>query len=239
MEELYAKPIKKEFLVRGDKVTRKVRLLRFAAYNRNGKPTIEEVRNASNVCTMLYDYDSLGNEVHTSNSFGIESWSEYDSSGNRIHKRNSLDEEMWFEYDNNNNCIYSKDSKGFEGEYRYNEKNQKFYQYGTRFGIVTLYQYDKNNRLIRDMDSNGYVTKYTYNQDGYLMLKVSSSGFIDYYEYDLKGNIRYSAHEKIDEDIDVENFKLNFYEVEMDEFFYEYVFYPNGKIQKMYEYANC
>ncbi|MBR3544301.1 MAG: RHS repeat protein [Treponema sp.] len=237
MEELYRKPTKKEFFVRGNKVTKKVSLLKFTAYNRNGKPTIEE--DLFYKCKTLFDYDSLGNEIHTSNSFGLETWTEYDSSENPIHKKNSSEEEIWFEYDNNGNCIYLKDEKGFEGEFRYNERNQKFYQYGTRFEIVTLYQYDKDNRLIRDMDSNGYVTKYTYNQDGRLMLEVSSSGLIKYYEYDSKGNILYFASGEIDDDIDVENFELDFTNIKMSEFFYEYEFYPNGKVQKMYEYETC
>ena len=236
MEELNANPIEKEFYIHGNKATRKVKLLRFAAYNRNGKPTVELY--LFNNCKTMFDYDSLGNEIHTCNSFGIETWTEYDSAGNPIHIKSSIGEEIWLEYDNNNNCIYSKDEKGFEGQFRYNERNQKFFQYGSRFGIVTLYQYDKNNRLIRDMDSNGYVRKYTYNQDGYLMLEVSSTGFIEYREYDSKGNIRYLAEGNIDDDIDVENFKLDFAKIKMEEWFYEYVFYPNGQIQKMYEYEN-
>ncbi len=237
MEELNGKPTKKEFFVRGSKVTKKVSLLKFTAYNRNGKPTIEE--DLFYKCKTMFDYDSLGNEIHTCNSFGIETWTECDSSGNPIHKKNSNEEEMWLEYDNNGNCIYLKDEKGFEGQFRYNERNQKFFQYGSRFGIITLYQYDKNNRLIRDMDSNGYVTKYNYNRFGQLTLKVSSNGFVEYYEYDSDGNIIYFASGEIGDDIDVENFELNFTNIKMNEFFYEYVFYPNGKVQKMYEYANC
>ena len=125
MEELYRKPTKKEFFVCGNKVTKKVSLLKFTAYNRNGKPTIEE--DFFYKCKTMFDYDSLGNEIHTLNSFGLETWTEYDSSGNPIHKRNSSEEEIWFEYDENDNCIYSKDSHGFEGQFRYNEKKTKIF----------------------------------------------------------------------------------------------------------------
>ncbi len=86
------------------------------------------------------------------------------------------------------------------------------------------------------MDSNGDVTKFIYNSDGNLMLEVSSSGFIKYFEYDSKGNILYYATGEVDDDIDVENFELDFTNIKMSEFFYEYEFYPNGKVQKMYEY---
>lgn len=236
MEELERVPMRKEFVVNGERVTKTVALLNFTAFNRNGKTTIE--KDYTSNCVTMFDYDELGNCVHTKNSLGIEVWSEFDASGNEIHTKTSYDEEMWYEYDNNDNCIYTKDSRGFEGEYRYNEKNQKYYEYGSRFGLVILHQYDKRGNRIRDMDSNGSVTRYEYDQNGKLVAKIISYGSLYYYEYDSKGNMTYMAELNTDDEVDVENPEVNFDIIEKEEYYFEYEFYPNGKVQKKYVYEN-
>lgn len=239
MEEFNINPIEKEFLIHGYKIKKKVVLNNFTAYNHNGKETIERTKGFPQNCTTLYDYDELGNLIHLKNSFGTEYWYEYDSSGNKSYLKTSEGDEVFFEYDNNDNCIYSKSSRGFEMQYKYNELNLKYFEFNSRFGHITLYQYDRNNRLIRSIDSDGCVTRYYYDSKGNLTYNISSIGFLEYFEYDSQGNKIYSADcELFDEKIDVENFILDINKYEKRELYFEYEFYPNGKIQKMYIYEN-
>ena len=88
------------------------------------------------------------------------------------------------------------------------------------------------------MDSNGSVTRNVYDQNGNLVAKITSYGFLYYFEYDSKGNMTYMAEGQVDGDIDVENPNDDIAQIEMDEFFFEYEFYPNGKVQKKYVYEN-
>ena len=70
-------------------------------------------------------YDSNGNEIHRKNSDGYEEWCEYDSNGNLIHYKNSKGEEWWYEYDSNGNEIHKKNSYGEEWcENEYNSEGK-------------------------------------------------------------------------------------------------------------------
>lgn len=238
MNELDFNPTKKSFTVNGTKIEKNVVLERFVAYNKNGNETIEVLQSFPENITVLYDYDIYGNQIHSRASPGAEFWHKFDDYGHEIYMKTEQGDEVIFEYDDAGNCIYSRSSRGFESQYRYNEKNQKIFEYNSRFNEITLFQYDKNNQLIRSIDSDGNVTKYNYDSSGNLSIKVSSYGSIEYYEYDTKGNILYSVKAEIDDDIDVEDFKLDLNLLEdKEELFYEYEYYPEGKVQKMYIYG--
>lgn len=116
-------------------------------------------------------------------------------------------------------------------------KNQKIFEFNSRFSEITLYQYDRNNNFIRSITSDGVVTKNTYDSNNNLVLTVTSGGTVEYYEYDDKGNMTYSVMgELFHEEIDVEDFQLDFSKLKQMETFFEYDFYPDGSIQRQYVY---
>lgn len=237
MSELNFNQVRKTFIVNGKEIEKNVFLESFTAYTRDGKPTMEVVRSYPEEITILYDYDDYGNQIHSKASSGAEFWHKFDELGHEVYMRTAQGDEVVFEYDDAGNRVYSKSSRGFESQYRYNNKNQKIVEFESRFGDITLFQYNRENRLIRSLCSDGSVVKYNYDSVGNLVLKIDSYGSIEYYEYDSKGNILYSFEAEIDDDIDVENFVLDLKSLEdKEELFYEYEFYPNGKIQKQYIY---
>lgn len=87
------KKIFKEFVVKGEKISKWV------------------------TKTEETEYDSNGNMIHSKDSAGDEEWKEYNSNGKQIHVKNSKGLEVWYEYDSNGNKIYYKDSDGKENYY--------------------------------------------------------------------------------------------------------------------------
>ena len=65
-------------------------------------------KNSNVEYSVINEYDSNNNLIHSKYSDGTEYWFEYDDNGNIVHYKEK-DYEEWFKYDNGN-VIYYKDS---------------------------------------------------------------------------------------------------------------------------------
>ncbi|MBP5437724.1 MAG: hypothetical protein J6Y30_07070 [Treponema sp.] len=114
--------------------------------------------------------------------------------------------------------IYEKYSDGYEKSYKYDQKVNKIYV--RENGREYWYEYDSSGNMIYEKDSDGYENRLEYDQKGNKIHVKHDNHELCYerelwYEYDSKGNITHMKDTYADG----------------REFWYEYTFYPDGKIK--------
>lgn len=186
-----------------------------------------------------YEYDENNNRIyekHRSYEYYKEYWNEYDSNCKITKRKCSDNTSEIFIYDLKGNLIHKKDFDGTDFYYEYDEENNMIISYyngksetykyksgkvvyhkevdGTRY----WYEYDEKNNLIYEKynyntTDSGYEYWYDYDENGNRIHTKSGNGSEWWSVYDAKGNIIYE-------------YSRNGYQT-----FYEYEFYPNGKVK--------
>lgn len=140
---------------------------------------------------------------------------EYNESGLLIFEKWDDGYECKYFYDDNNNLISSEQNTGIKTTYEKIDENTVFEYWSN--GIIKVYEYN-NGKLIKESWSSGAYTEYFYDENGNEEYYKSSSGTISWNEYNDKNILLYRK--------DSEN----------NEYFFDYAFWPDGKIKKRINY---
>ena len=180
-------------------------------------------------------------EIYKNSSLTFEEWYEYDDNHNLISYRNSDNLIIWYEYDKNGNLIHTKNSKNDESFYfyEYDENGNKIYCHHSD-DFEEWFEYDENSNLIYYHDSEGYKKWIEYNKNG-KTIKYSNGRIEKFDENDTKIYIKSTNYkgELIELGILKEDDKGNrtHYKTDSNEFWYEYLYYPNGTIKTCKTFA--
>ncbi len=111
-----------------------------------------EIEGKAFTYVYLSEYDEKGNEIHSKNEFGFESFIEYNENSMPVHKKtlflDNISEEKWFTYDDKGHKVYEKDNYNYE----------------------KWYEYDYYGKLVHEKDNSGHEAFYKneYNEKGIL-----------------------------------------------------------------------
>lgn len=121
-------------------------------------------QNDANVWNIetIYTYDSQGNQLTSTDTYGKTTAYEYDASGRLIKTTDPEGEVTTSTYDQAGNLISSTDAAGNK----------------------TQYTYDAEGRLTATKDALGNTTRTVYNTDGTVTEKIDALGHTTSYEYD-------------------------------------------------------
>ena len=233
----------KEFTVNGETISVLVETTAIDEYSADGK---ERHTKVSDGFEWWAEFDDNGQQIHFKNSRGYEDWYEYDKKGNLIHHKDSNGFENWHEYDSKGNRIYYKDSDGHENWSEYDSKGNIIY-YKDSDGLEAWYEYDSHGNEIHVKSNKDRETWYEYKYDSKGNKIYSKETRSDYdktfeawYEYDKKGNeIYYKNSDGKEECYDYDEFGYLVHHKEFGhiETWYEYEFYPDGKVKSRWTYA--
>lgn len=108
-----------------------------------------EIAGKSFTYVYLAEYDERGNEIHSKNEFGFESFIEYNEKSKPVHKKtmflDNLSEESWFNYDENGHKIYEKDNNDYEKWYEYDSQGNLTHEKDNR-GNEAFYKNEYNEK---------------------------------------------------------------------------------------------
>lgn len=245
----------KQFSINGETVNRWVTLSSFEEYDEN--ENLIHIKHYDYKAESWYEYNSDGKVIHTKKNGDYQSWYKYDSQGRAVSfkdtygtvrtdkytskgriayyknkykdavieynldgkiihandKKNKYEE--WYYYDEKGNLIRKVDSDNGEIRYEYDSAGNEIYRVEYNDAEI-WHEYDENGNCIHFKSSNGYEDWSEYNSDGKLIYQKTNKGEITTYDYDEAGR---QIHYKMSK------------EKKVEDVYYEFEFYPNGKIK--------
>ncbi|MGD9158472.1 MAG: RHS repeat-associated core domain-containing protein, partial [Desulfobacteraceae bacterium] len=153
------------------KITYPTFVKEFVYDDRGRKIEEQEILSETEKYSTLFEYDSAGNLIETTDKEGNITLYEYDNLSRPVRVTNmtgSADNiDTFYGYDSKDNLIFLQDGKG----------------------NVTHFEYDRNKRVVKEIRPMGEETSYVYDEAGNTVEKTDAKGQKTEYVYDDSGRL--------------------------------------------------
>lgn len=219
--------------------------IRYNEYDQNGNIVYTEKPSGFK---EWREFNALGKLCHYKNSGGDDVWYTFDARGNTVSYTTQLGElfSCSFTYDQNDNLILQEFSHGGKTVFEYNTDNLLIHKKGSE-GYEYWYAYDargnKVSERLRAGDGGETEKTFSYDETGNLISETTKSGTnerrvrYEYNEFGKRSRQYVNGFLKSEYEYNTENYLAlqKNYDADgsIETLYYEYTYYPDGKIQSM------
>ncbi|MFA6303647.1 MAG: pesticin C-terminus-like muramidase [Legionella sp.] len=166
-------------------------------YNQDGQITKQKTGSKD---ALIFEYDSLGNQINRTDAHGVKTIYEYDDFGHKTKETDALNNTQNWIYNQQGRLQLHTDLGGHTTNYEYNTNGLLLRETSTA-GKTILYHYQRDGQLLQYVDNKNNqaeVVDFTYDAEGHVKSKMSSrqgnykDGWVkesDFYEYDALGRL--------------------------------------------------